>query len=119
MCPPDSDYDDGLACAGQAKTGLSTFAGDEPRAADAARGVASVGGIPDDCKHVRIILTGGFTKVGVKLLGAERRVRQAERDIILARGLALFDPAGAAPSEASRHLCRSRQRDAQSWLSAT
>jgi hypothetical protein len=60
-----------------------------------ARDLPSLCRIPDDGVDVFVVLTGGAAEVGIKLLGAEGWIREAQRDVILAGRLSLLGPTGA------------------------
>lgn len=58
-----------------------------------ALGGMSVARIPDNREDVLFILAGGATQIGVKLLGTEDGIGEAEADIVRTRGLTGPDPA--------------------------
>src|SRR4051794_39078672 len=56
---------------------------------------SSVGRIPDQGEHIRVILAGGAAEVGIEPARSELRRGEAEAHIVVARALRFPDPARA------------------------
>jgi hypothetical protein len=65
--------------------------------------MASTSRIPDYGVEIFVILAAGTAEIGVELLGPEGWIGQAQRDVVFARGFALFAPSRANFSASGIH----------------